>query len=338
MPDLLALPAGAEVQDAHGLELDVEGNIYLTYRNWNDGIVNNGTDRNCLIRWDPQGLHGTFLAAGGDALCTGKPHGIKIAHERDNATGKLNSFFYMANVETGIPGTAHPNGATAINSGKLTKTTLSGAIVWQINGTFGQPEPTSYRPSWWAVNQPGDYIYLTDGYGSFNIYLFNRDGKFMNKTFGGPGQSHGHFTNPHAITYDVRSKLLAVSDRGNHRIEFYNFDNSKVGNETFDYVKSVAFPGAAYPELSGFLPCNFRVLENATDPADDGFVVVPALEGPVAILDRNNSVVSVVDVGKLIGDLGSKHPHDAILLQNGDLVVGTWDPGYVSYWKRLPPQ
>ena len=140
---------------------------------------------------------------------------------------------------------------------------------------------TRRRPSWWAVNQPGDYIYLTDGYGSFNIYLFNRDGKFMNKTFGGPGQSHGHFTNPHAITYDVRSKLLAVSDRGNNRIEFYNFsnDNSKVGNETFDYVKSVAFPGAAYPELSGFLPCNFRVLENATDPADDGFVVVPALEG-----------------------------------------------------------
>ena len=80
MPDLLALPAGAEVQDAHGLELDVEGNIYLTYRNWNDGIVNNGTDRNCLIRWDPQGLHGTFLAAGGDALCTGTRAFIHFAY------------------------------------------------------------------------------------------------------------------------------------------------------------------------------------------------------------------------------------------------------------------
>ena len=33
--------------------------------------------------------------------------------------------------------------------------------------------------------------------------------------------------------------------------------------------------------------------------------------------------------------MGSTHPHDAIFLRNGDIVVGTWDWGYVSYWKRL---
>jgi hypothetical protein len=45
-----ALAPQAEVQDAHGLETDAAGNIYLEYRNWNNGIDSNGTDRNCLIR------------------------------------------------------------------------------------------------------------------------------------------------------------------------------------------------------------------------------------------------------------------------------------------------
>ena len=56
MPDKLVLPQGAEIRDAHGLELDSKNNIYLTYGNWADGKPpNNGTDRNCLIRWDPDG-------------------------------------------------------------------------------------------------------------------------------------------------------------------------------------------------------------------------------------------------------------------------------------------
>jgi len=41
---------------------------------------------------------------------------------------------------------------------------------------------------------------------------------------------------------------------------------------------------------------------------------------------------------KYIHQQGSLHPHDALLLPNGDFVVGTWNPGYVSYWKRLPKE
>ena len=35
----------------------------------------------------------------------------------------------------------------------------------------------------------------------------------------------------------------------------------------------------------------------------------------------------------VIGGQGSIHPRDALSLPDGDFVVGTWDPGYVSYWK-----
>ena len=332
MPDLLALPLGAEVQDAHGLELDAAGNIYLEYRNWNDGIVSNGTDRNCLIRWAPDGTNGTFLTAGGDALCTGKPHGIKVASENGV------EYLYHVNVETGS--TASP-GQTARNSGKLTKTTLEGDIIWQLNGTawLGAPlsASTVYRPSWWSVNQPGPFIYLTDGYGSFNVYVFTRDGAFVNRTFGGRGTAHGVFDNPHGITYDHRARRLAVSDRLNGRIEFFDFDAARGG--TFAYAATVdAASLNASARLPGFKPCNFRpIAPDVADPALQGAAVVAALEGVVAVLDRGNALVSVVDVAGLIGQAGSTHPHDAIFLRNGDIVVGTWDWGYVSYWKRLAP-
>ena len=84
-------------------------------------------------------------------------------------------------------------------------------------------------------------------------------------------------------------------------------------------------------------PCNFRPLQNAIDAKLNGMVVVAALDGPVAVLDQTNTVVSVIDVNGLIGEsTGSKHPHDAIFMPNGDVVVATWNPGFVSYWKLLP--
>ena len=47
------------------------------------------------------------------------------------------------------------------------------------------------------------------------------------------------------------------------------------------------------------------------------------LDGNIALLDKDNKLVSTVDVAALIGHLGSLHPHDALFLPNGDFVVGT---------------
>ena len=46
-------------------------------------------------------------------------------------------------------------------------------------------------------------------------------------------------------------------------------------------------------------------------------------------------VVSIVNVSVLLEADQHKHPHDAILLPNGDMVVATWAPGRISYWKKL---
>ena len=74
-------------------------------------------------------------------------------------------------------------------------------------------------------------------------------------------------------------------------------------------------------------PCGIRF---AGDHA-----VVADLAGNVGILDSQNELVSVIPVAGILGEKGHRHPHDAILLPNGDLVVGTWNPGRISYWRRL---
>ena len=81
------------------------------------------------------------------------------------------------------------------------------------------------------------------------------------------------------------------------------------------------------------LPCNFRAY-----PEQDGRVIVPDLAGPVAVLDKDDEVISVVNVSVLLAAEQHKHPHDAIFLPNGDMVVATWAPGRISYWKLLPAE
>lgn len=63
--------------------------------------------------------------------------------------------------------------------------------------------------------------------------------------------------------------------------------------------------------------------------------LVPDLNGPPVILDKENKVAAVIEVGKLPGHLGFKHSHDAIWLENGDIAVCTWNPGRLGYWRRV---
>ena len=111
----------------------------------------------------------------------------------------------------------------------------------------------------------------------------------------------------------------------------------------FDWVQTMP---ATWGKQNGTQrPCNFRVIENASNAAMDGMAVIadlgaddqtkPGARGQVAILDKGNNVVSVIAVSDLLGWKGSVHPHDSHFLSNGDIVVATWKPGTISYWKKL---
>lgn len=303
MPDLLQPPPGANMVNCHGLAQDDDNNIYLTYQN--DGK----TDLNCLIKWKPDGTGAEWMTGGGTKLCSGTPHGLKIAHEQGT------QYLYHAN-----------------NDKKLTKTHLNGSIVWQVTGNFGQDPTVAYKPTWFAIIPDSDYVYLCDGYGSNNVYVFHINGTFANKTYGGKGgrDEHGKFSTNHGCTWDPRKKnQIGVSDRANSRIEYYEVDPKSP--DKFEYKSTTDLR----PTMgAGALPCNIRVY-----PDQDHRAIVPDLSGPVEVLDKDNKVISVVEVAKLLNKTeGTMHPHDAIFLPNGDMVVGAWAPGRITYWKKLPAE
>jgi len=307
MPELLKMD-GASLVNCHGLVTDKDKNIYLTYQN-------DGKDPHCLIKWKPDGTGGEFMT-GGDAkgvLCGGTPHGLKITTEGDE------QFLYHAN-----------------NNQKLTKTKMDGTVVWQTLGNFGQDSKLPYRPTWFATPPNSNFTYMCDGYGSNNIYPFDRNtGKWQDKkVYGGhspgkgPTQPHGTFSTNHGCTWDPRTNdnTIVVSDRANSRFEFFHYDPATV--ETFEWYKTADMQ----PYLgTGTLPCNLRMY-----PDLGGIAITPDLAGPVGVLNSDNEVVSVVNVSVLLAAEQHKHPHDAMFLPNGDMVVATWAPGRISYWKLLP--
>ena len=278
MPELLQPPPGTVMVNCHGLVIDEDHNIYLTYEN-----DHKKDPDNCLIRWRSDGTGGEHMTGGNSTLCSGTPHGLKIAKEWEG--GVPTQYLYHAN-----------------NDQKLTKTKLDGTIVWQRNGNFGQDPTVAYKPTWFAVPPHGDFIYLCDGYGSNNVYVFNRhNGTFMNKTFGGKGgrDQHGKFATNHGCTYDPRNGKIAVSDRANSRIEYFDFDPKSPSK--FEYSYTVDMQPTMGKQT---LPCNLRMY-----PDLQAMAISPDLAVPVAVLDATNTVVSVVNVSVLLAAEEHKHPH-----------------------------
>ena len=188
-------------------------------------------------------------------------------------------------------------------------------------------------------------VYIGDGYGSSYIHVLDAATGEYKTTFGGKGSVDGKFNCPHGINIDPRSSVgsnnLIISNRGNARLDYFTLDGKYVSTVT---AANGTFP-SPIPELPQ--PCNVNFLEPTaaaaaaaakSDAAPITMAIVPDLSGPVGILDGNNTVVSIIDMGKLLGPSGYVHPHDGVFLPNGDIVVCFWNPGRLSYWKRLPPQ
>jgi hypothetical protein len=172
------------------------------------------------------------------------------------------------------------------------------------------------------------------GYGSNQVYEFDTKGNFLNHTWGGrsktkgPKAELGKFSTNHGCTYDPRitdTTTVVVSDRANSRFQMCEVD--PVNGGKFDCKSSVDMT----PYLgAGTLPCNLRMY-----PEQEGRAITADLAGPVGVLDKANTVISVVNVSVLLAAEQHKHPHDAMFLPNGDMVVATWAPGRISYWKLL---
>lgn len=321
-PIILPSTVRDNVQDGHGLVLDKGSNeFYFTFNPKNSTFYTS-----VLIRFEEKATQPQLLGSS-TFLSRGVPHGLRIE----------GNYLYHAN-----------------NAQRVTKTNLNGDILWSTDLTDWE---TRY-PQYWpilptdAIAVPGtDFLLVADGYGSNYIHTFNKsNGAFMKgKSFGGFGNSTVplRFHTPHSISLDYSSSeaspVFIVSDRFNHRLVHVTMDGT--------LIKIIGRNKTQTP-----LPCNvdnsYVDHNNGHSSTPQRMAAIPSLgdshsslvNGSVTILIGESTIIGKIEISKLLGHKGHQHPHDAIFLPNGDLVVCCWSGppnphqgpalGTISYWER----
>ncbi len=305
------LPDQYSWQTTHNVAIDSGGLVYVIHEGREDQ-----PDHPSIFVFDADGR---FVRAFGNQF-QGGGHGLEVHHEGSE------EFLYVAAYQQ-------------VKS--IAKLTLDGETVWQRyapmeSGVYAENEDTDRRKIWgrdrfmptnFAFLPDGDFL-LADGYGSFYIHRYDRDGNWKNH-FGGPGPGAGTFNTPHGLWIDDRQEnpLLVITDRANHRLQVFTPD------------------GQYQRTIDGFgLPANIDRHES--------LLLVPELLGRVSLLDEDFTTLSVLgdDRERVEADRDFAlrrnpaawharkfvHPHDACFDAEGNIYVAEWMAGgRVSKLRRI---
>ncbi len=310
--DWAKLPGQFQWQTTHNVALDRDGFLYVIH----EGHAGK-KDHPSIFVFDPKGQ---FVRAFGSQF-QGGGHGIEVRQEGNE------QFLYVCAYQQ-------------VKS--FAKLSLQGETVWQKwapmqPGIYADGEDTKPEKKWgrdrflptnFAFLDDGDF-FLSDGYGSYFIHRYDKDGNWKS-CFGGPGGGNGKFNTPHGIWVDSRGDgdpRLVVTDRAHHTVQILELDGT--------YIET----------LEGYgLPANIDTLGD--------LMLVPELVARVTILDgQNRVVVQLGDDGERIrNDKGFTirrdsnqwkagrfvHPHDACFDPQGNIFVAEWvATGRVSKLRRL---
>jgi hypothetical protein len=292
--DWLQVPDHIKLGDTHGVAQDSHGRIYIAHTVHSSSQSH---DAICVFA-----SNGNFAGSWG-AQFRGGAHGLDLRKEGST------EYLYHCDV-------AH---------NKVVKTSLTGEVIWEkgIPSESGKyPNNNGFTPTNVAFSPDGGF-FVGDGYGSSWIHQYDKDANYV-RSFGGPGNAAGNTNCPHGLWLDDRSgdPLLAVADRGNRRIQYFDLEGK--------HVKFVT-EGVR-------MPCHFSTKENE--------MLFPDLESVVTILDEDNKVIIHLGDGhpSNLRDHSRKdfvpgkfiHPHDAMFLANGDILVAEWVPiGRITLLKKL---
>jgi hypothetical protein len=304
------LPDRFTWQTTHNVAVDAAGNLYVIHEGRKEQ-----KDHPAIFVFDPQG---TFIRAFGSQF-QGGGHGIEVRQEGGA------EFLYVCAYQ---------------QVKAFAKLTLDGETVWfrkapMESGAYAAGEDISTAPSWnrrgflptnVAFLDDGGFL-LADGYGSFRIHRFDRDGKWVS-AFGGEGEGKGTFNTPHGLWVDRREgriPSIVVTDRAHDTLQIFSID------------------GVYQETLTGFgLPANIDTWKN--------LMLVPELKACVTLLDEKNAVVAQLGraVERLdeVKDLRSQpdkwldgefvHPHDACFTPEGDIFVAEWvSTGRITKLERV---
>jgi hypothetical protein len=248
------LPSSIKWGNTHGVVEDAQRNIYVHH------TVHASSERaDTMVVFDHAGK---FVRSWGPEF-RGVAHGLHLRKEgRDE-------YLYLT-VNAANPKLSPPPAMQAV----VLKTTLSGEVVWKIQGPpdieaykpgpDGAPKP--YNPTNIAIAPNGD-VYVGDGYGSYFVNQYTSKGEYI-RTFGGRGTEAGQLREPHGIWVDERgpAPVLVVADRRNNRLQRFTLEGKPI-----DFIE-------------GFrLPCHFHERQ--------GVVVIPDLHGRVTLMDATNHVI-----------------------------------------------
>jgi DNA-binding beta-propeller fold protein YncE len=155
---------------------------------------------------------------------------------------------------------------------------------------------------------PDGTIYLSDGYASNHIFVFDKAGKYV-RHFGEKGNDLKQFNTAHGMTLDTRydPPRLLICDR-NHtpqgRLLHYDLD----GNFIAEVVTGLGMPTSA--------------------AVQGDYVSVPDLTGGVVILDKNNAICAVL----------GKNPDPAkgknFNIKQADWIEGVFSGTHGSFWDK----
>ena len=188
------LPDSLSFGTTHGVVEDSQGRILIHH-----------TGKQSVITFDPDGR---FLSSWGDEY-QGGAHGMFLNREKDG------EYLYLS----------------ATSLGFVAKTTLDGREVFRIGAPkrpdiYDQEHP--FVPTETAV-APDGRIYVADGYGQPWVHVYDNDARYLS-SFGGKGSGKGELDQPHGIKIDTRGPqpLVLVSDRNNHRLQYFTLDGTHV--------------------------------------------------------------------------------------------------------------
>jgi len=310
------LPDKYTWQTTHNVAVDSAGLVYVIHEGRADQ-----PDHPSVFVFDEAG---TFVRAFGNQF-QGGGHGIEVRMEGGE------EFLYIAAYQQ-------------VKS--IAKLTLTGEPVWQKyapmdSGVYAANEDTERTKAWgrdrfmptnfaflpFDETHHGDF-FLADGYGSFCIHRYDKDGNWKSH-FGGPGDQPGKFNTPHGLWIDNRGDTLSlvVTDRANNQIQVLSLDGAHQSTHT-DFG----------------LPANVDLLGDV--------MLVPELLGRVSLVGRDFTLLAKLgDDRKRIQD-DSKHsirqnsaqwndekfvhPHDACFDPQGNIYVAEWvQSGRISKLEKV---
>ncbi len=209
---------------------------------------------------------------------------------------------------------------------KVYKTTLDGKVLIERSAPKeieAYSDASKFKPTETAVAPNGDF-YVADGYGGNYITQFNSKGEYI-RHFGGKGQNDDQFDCCHGVTLDMRNSdnpTLLITSRSKQEFKRFTLDGK--------WLETIKLPGCwiCRPVIKGE-NLYFAVIVTKSWGKYDGLV---------AVLDKNNKVVSLPGGQQPVYENGVLkeavydgttflNPHDVCIDNDENIYVPQWYSG-----------